>query len=540
MKKDRPDAEPEKVAELHGLAQRQPAHQSAQDMLSSRWANASWATALTAHLSQPGAQHASQHTAGKPVADSSRTPLLPGRGNPQNSTPADNAISRPGVATRIPNALFGTAPQIIRAVPRQVAATALLPPTGKAAKTAPLLPSRKSAVPSFMRPCSKPWGANKGGRAGGLSKTQGVPRGAKGSKGTGAAQREKFAKTSAMPEQARITGSQTRRDSLTDPPPPRSSSSLPASTCPASPQLAAQQNLSHGLSPPKLDQLPSELPLKQSVSHPPAMTHPPAVTHPPTASAQQPPVNAAPPRSSLKLPSQLPPQLPSQLPLQLPPATEAPDCSDDEKEVQQWHDLQKQKADALMTKILSKRTGDRSGKDLTDEELAQFQSQLLEQGCEEAKKLPDRLHPAKPPPCPTALPPPPKPAAQHLPNPLQLELVRADPLQPYICRGPPQRFSSLAQALQLITKRSVNPVVVHAAAALHARGATVLHRRKWESVDAAVFWVVLKECHAKPTNKQYADALLKVIRNKVSAPTISSGAKMLSDDSAFVSALNLS
>ena len=338
----------------HGLAQRQPAHQSAQDMLSSRWANASWATALTAHLSQPGAQHASQHTAGKPVADSSRTPLLPGRGNPQNSTPADNAISRPGVATRIPNALFGTAPQIIRAVPRQVsshaaswlskaavpqlselgrsehdrasfgsaaqqqptagsaslsaplppdsravtrpvstallpggaaavsvpllsngqaadgesaahllstgkaaapgpeavsaplrpaakavagaasapllptgqpaaamatpllsagkavtaaataphlpagkaAATALLPPTGKAAKTAPLLPSRKSAVPSFMRPCSKPWGANKGGRAGGLSKTQGVPRGAKGSKGTGAAQREKFAKTS--------------------------------------------------------------------------------------------------------------------------------------------------------------------------------------------------------------------------------------------------------------------------------------------------------------------------------------------------------
>ena len=322
----------------HGLAQRQPAHQSAQDMLSSRWANASWATALTAHLSQPGAQHASQHTAGKPVADSSRTPLLPGRGNPQNSTPADNAISRPGVATRIPNALFGTAPQIIRAVPRQVssraaswlskaavpqlselgrsehdrasfgsaaqqqptagsaslsaplppdsravtrpvstallpggaaavsvpllsngqaadgesaahllstgkaaapgpeavsaplrpaakavagaasapllptgqpaaatatplrsgkaAATALLPPTGKAAKTAPLHPSRKSAVPSFMRPCSNPWGANKGGRAGGLSKTQGVPRGAKGSKGTGAAQREKFAKTS--------------------------------------------------------------------------------------------------------------------------------------------------------------------------------------------------------------------------------------------------------------------------------------------------------------------------------------------------------
>ena len=341
----------------------------------------------------------------------------------------------------------------------------------------------------------------------------------------------------AMPKQARITGSQTRHDSLTDPPPPRSSSSVPAATHPASPQSAAQQNLSHGLSPPKLDQLSSELPLKQSVSHPPAMTHPPAVTHPPTASAQQPPANAAPPRSSLKLPSQLPPQLPSQLPSQLPPATEAPACSNDEKEVQQWHDLQKQKADALMAKVLSTRTGDRSGKDLTDEELAQFQSQLLEQAREEAKKLPDRLHPAKPPPCSRNLPPPPKQAAHHLPNPLQLELVRVDPLQPYNCREPPQRFSSLAGALQLITKGVVNPVAVHAAAALHARGATILHRRKYESLDAAVFWVVLKECRAKPTNKQYADALLKATRNKVCASTISSGAKMLSDDSAFVSAL---
>ena len=52
-----------------------------------------------------------------------------------------------------------------------------------------------------------------------------------------------------------------------------------------------------------------------------------------------------------------------------------------------------------------------------------------------------------------------------------------------------------------------------------------------------MFWVVLKECHAKPTNKQYSDALLKATRNKVSASTVSSGAKMLSDDSAFASAL---
>jgi len=346
----------------HGLAQRQPAHQSAQDMLSSRRAGAPWATALTAHLSQPDAQYASQHTASKPVFYSSRTPLPTGRGTPQNSKPADDAISRPGVATRIPNALFMRAPEIIKAVPRQVssraaswlaepaqqvqfselgqnskvsfgsdaqqqpaagtasfshpllpgskaasgpistaalpgsaaavsvpllptgkaaggeitapllatgkaaaaagpeavsapllpdvqsvtgaasapllptdqaaaaaawsvgrrgavnaapvpngittaaaaaapllpngktlnaAATAPLLSTGKAPPTSNLLPKSKSAVPSFMRPCSKPWGVNKGGRAGGLSKTQGVPRGAKGSRGTGVTQQGK-------------------------------------------------------------------------------------------------------------------------------------------------------------------------------------------------------------------------------------------------------------------------------------------------------------------------------------------------------------
>ena len=75
------------------------------------------------------------------------------------------------------------------------AATAPLLPTGKAAATAPLLPTGKAAVPSFMRACSKPWGVNKGGRAGGLSKTLGGPRGAKGAKGTGVVQQDKVAKT---------------------------------------------------------------------------------------------------------------------------------------------------------------------------------------------------------------------------------------------------------------------------------------------------------------------------------------------------------
>jgi len=123
--------------------------------------------------------------------------------------------------------------------------------------------------------------------------------------------------SSAVPKQTCITGPQTGRDSLTDLPPPRTSSSVPAATLSASLHLAAQKNLSHGLSPPNLNQLPSELPLKQSMSHPsvvthpPAMTHPPAVTHPPTAGAQQLPAKAAAPRSSLKLSSQLPSQLPS-------------------------------------------------------------------------------------------------------------------------------------------------------------------------------------------------------------------------------------
>lgn len=51
-----------------------------------------------------------------------------------------------------------------------------------------------------------------------------------------------------------------------------------------------------------------------------------------------------------------------------------------------------------MARILSNRTrdcsGDHSGKILTDDVLAEFQAQLLEQGREEMKKLPGRLDPA--------------------------------------------------------------------------------------------------------------------------------------------------
>lgn len=327
----------------------------------------------------------------------------------------------------------------------------------------------------------------------------------------------------AVSEQTCITGPQTGRDSLTDLPPPKSSSSMPAAIHSASPHLASQMNLSHGLSPPNLDQLPSELPLKQSV------THPPAVTHPPTACAQELPANAIASRSSSKLPSQLPSQL--------PPATEAPACCDSDKQVQEWHDLHKQKADALMAQILSNRTGDHSGKNLTPKELAEFQSQLLEQGREEVKRLPGRLDPAKPPPRPTG-PPPPKQAAHHLPNPLQLQLPLVNFLQPYACRDPPERLSSIAQALQRVSKGLVNPVAVHAAAVLHARGAKILYRRKTESVDAAVLSVVLKECQAKPTNKQYTDALLEATDITMSGSTVSSGARMLSDDLTFTSALS--
>lgn len=79
---------------------------------------------------------------------------------------------------------------------------------------------------------------------------------------------------------------------------------------------------------------------------------------------------------------------------------------------------------------------------------------------------------------------------------------------------------------------------MHAAAALHASGTEILRRRKWESVDAAVLSVVLKECQAKPTNKQFSDAILKATGSSVNGSTVSSGAKMLSDDSALASALN--
>ncbi len=373
MGKERPDTEPEKVAELvrHHLlcvAQHVPSKGSFATQALPQYIRhchyiviqqIAASPNIITRVPKPDAQYASQHIASKPVADSSRTPLPPGRGTPQNSKPADAAMSRPGVATRIPNALFGSAPHIIKAVPRQVssraaswlskpaqqvqlselghnskatfgsavqqqpaagsaslsaallpgskaatgpvsaallpgsaaaagvpllptgkaagqeiatpllstgtaaaagpdvqsvtgaasaplvpsgqaaattvnaaavsngiatsaatvapllpagkavtaaptaplfptgkaAATTHLLPTGKAATTAPLLPGSKSAVPSFMRPCSKPWGVNKGGRAGGLSKTLGVPRGAKGSRGTGVAQQEKVAKT---------------------------------------------------------------------------------------------------------------------------------------------------------------------------------------------------------------------------------------------------------------------------------------------------------------------------------------------------------
>ena len=104
----------------HGLAQREQAHQSAQDMLSSRWANAPWTDALSSYLPQPDAQY----TANKPVADSNRTSLHRGRGNPHASKPADDAINRPAVAPCVPNALFRKAHQINKAVPCQVSTRA--------------------------------------------------------------------------------------------------------------------------------------------------------------------------------------------------------------------------------------------------------------------------------------------------------------------------------------------------------------------------------------------------------------------------------
>ena len=54
---------------------------------------------------------------------------------------------------------------------------------------------------------------------------------------------------------------------------------------------------------------------------------------------------------------------------------------------------------------------------------------------------------------------------------------------------------------------------------------------------SCAFSCSLKECQAKPINKQYSDALLKATGTIVSGSTVSLGAKRLSDDSAFASAL---
>ncbi len=122
----------------------------------------------------------------KGVTGAAPSPLLP------TDQAAAAAVNAAPVANGITTAA-ATATPLLHA--GKAAAMTPLLLSGKAATRAPLLPSGKSAVPSFMRPCSKPWGVNKGGRAGGLSKTVGVPRGAKGSKGTGVAQQQKVVKT---------------------------------------------------------------------------------------------------------------------------------------------------------------------------------------------------------------------------------------------------------------------------------------------------------------------------------------------------------
>jgi len=152
-------------------------------------------------------------SAGKAVAGAVPAPLLPtgqAAATAVNAAPVTNGIATTA-ATATPLLPAGKAVTAAATAPLlptgkaaatapllptdKAAATAPLLPTGKAAATAPLLPTGKAAVPSFMRACSKPWGVNKGGRAGGLSKTLGGPRGAKGAKGTGVVQQDKVAKT---------------------------------------------------------------------------------------------------------------------------------------------------------------------------------------------------------------------------------------------------------------------------------------------------------------------------------------------------------
>ncbi|DBA82926.1 TPA: hypothetical protein ACH3X1_006712 [Trebouxia sp. C0004] len=497
------------------------------DMLSSKWANEPWADAVTAYLSQPDAQHASECTclqaslpggithmaksemqraggksaqarvscntpplargdpraggspvvqrllhesadplsacagdwqgpagtgkpsgvtsirptcdpqAGKPLADSSRTPFPPGRGNLQHSKPADDPINRPAVATRIPNALFRSAPQIT--VPRQVsipAASQLSKPglvelseLGKTTKqilalhhflllfflTASLqLGQSLLLLASHAVAVSVPF-LHTGKAAGGKVTAPLLSPGKAAAAGAGAAIAPLLPACKAVAGVAHAPLFPTGQAAAAAPGPEAVTAPLlpageavagavPAPLLPTRQAAATAVNAAPVLNGITQLQLPLQSQLfffhlamqlqlllffllarlslqlppllsfplaRQLTLHlffpcarasPQAVYDPPAVTHPPAACAQELPANAIAPRSSSKHPSQLPSRL--------PPATGAPAFCESEKQVHEWDDLYKQKADALMARVLSNRTSNHSGKALTPKELA--------------------------------------------------------------------------------------------------------------------------------------------------------------------------
>ena len=177
---------------------------------------------------------------------------------------------------------------------------------------------------------------------------------------------------------------------------------------------------------------------------------------------------------------------------------------------------------------------------MTPEEEAQLQAHMFAQAREAAKQIPSSLQ-ADIGPSPlfkaAATPTPSQQLPTQLPNPLQLQLPAVGSFRPYLCRQPAQRLSSIADSIQVLSQKAVDPVAVHAAAAVHALGVQILSTRRDDIRDAAVLSIALKQRLAKPSNKHFTAAMERTTYDSISSGAINAGVRALSADSAFMSAL---
>ena len=177
---------------------------------------------------------------------------------------------------------------------------------------------------------------------------------------------------------------------------------------------------------------------------------------------------------------------------------------------------------------------------MTPEEEAELQAHMFAQARETAKQLPSSFQ-AHTNPSPlfkaAATPMPSQQLPTQLPNPLQLQLPAVGSFRPYRCREPAQRLSSIADSIQVLAQKAVDPVAVHAAAAVHALGVQILSTRRDDIRDAAVLSIALKQRLGKPSNKHFTAAMENTTYISISSAAICAGVRALSADSAFMSAL---